>query len=89
VPSGGLLGEYDGTVDRHLEETARGLEQSNFSIRIRLLELSRQTGGSGLVVSDNTVLDHDTHKATRLRVRSTTARIVVAMRRDAKGIASM
>jgi hypothetical protein len=69
VASGSLLGEHECTVDGHLEEPARRFEQPNVGIGIHLRELGRQTGGSWLVVSDNTVLDshmHDRHRAAGL-----------------------
>ena len=90
VASSGLFGEHECTVDSHLEESARRLEQPNLRLRIDLLKLGRQTGSSGLVVSDNTVLDRYMHGSPPgLRGRSTTARIVVAPEGDAKGTRRM
>jgi hypothetical protein len=72
VAPGRLLGEYQCAVDGHLEESAGRLEQPNFGIRIGLLDLSRQTGSSGLVVSDDAVLDRHMHiRHQGLRVRCT------------------
>jgi hypothetical protein len=56
-----FLGEYEHAIDGHLEESARRLEQPDVGIRKDLLEFSCQTGGSGLVVSDNAVLDRHMH----------------------------
>jgi hypothetical protein len=56
-----FLGEHEHAVDGHLEESARRLEQPDCGIRKGLLELSCQTGGSWLVVSDNAVLDRHVH----------------------------
>ena len=52
-----LLGEHEAAVDRHLEDAAGGLDQPDFGVGKGLLQLSRQTGGSGLVVSNDAVLD--------------------------------
>jgi hypothetical protein len=74
VASFRFLGEHECAVDGHLEESARRLEQPDLGIRKGLLELSCQTGGSWLVVSDNAVLDHHLHDGRQgLRVRRTTA----------------
>jgi hypothetical protein len=90
VAPGGLLGVHEGAVDSHLKESSRRLEQPDLGIGIGLLDFSRQTGGSGLVVSNDTVLDRDMHgRHQGLRVQNTTARIVVAMGGDAKGIERM
>jgi hypothetical protein len=65
VASCRFLGEHERAVDGHLEESAGRLEQPDFGIRKGLLELSRQTGGSWLVVSDDAVQDrhmHDRHQ---------------------------
>jgi hypothetical protein len=56
-----FLGEHERAVDGYLEKSARRLEQPDFGIRKRLLELSCQTGGSRLVVSDDAVLDRHVH----------------------------
>jgi hypothetical protein len=55
-------------------------------IRKGLLQLSRQTGSPGFVISDNAVLDCHMHWANALCGKnSRTARIVAADRVDAKG----
>ena len=53
----GLLREHQLAVHRHLEDAAGGGHQPDLGVGKRLLQLSRQTGGSGLVVSDDAVLD--------------------------------
>lgn len=66
MPAARLLGKDQLAVHRDLEQAAGGLDQLNFRLRVRLLQLSRQTGGSGLVVSNNAVLDCYMHVAGRL-----------------------
>ena len=56
-----LLGENEATVYRHVEHAARGLYQAELGIGKGLFQLSRQTGGSGLIVSNDAVLDRDEH----------------------------
>ena len=56
-----LLGENEATVYRHVEYPARGLDQADLGIGKGLFQLSRQTGGSGLIVSNDAVLDRDEH----------------------------
>jgi hypothetical protein len=56
------LGEDQRVIHRNLEESAGGRDQLDVGIGIRLLQLSRQTGGSGLVVSDDAELDTDVHQ---------------------------
>ncbi len=56
-----LLGEQESPVDRHIEHAARGFHKADVGVGKGLLQLSRQTGGSGLVVSDDAVLDRDLH----------------------------
>jgi hypothetical protein len=55
------LGEDQHVVHRHLEHSTRRRDQLDVGIGIRLLQLSRQTGGSGLVVSDDAELDTHMH----------------------------
>ncbi|MDQ3223257.1 MAG: hypothetical protein M3Q75_07285, partial [Gemmatimonadota bacterium] len=59
VPPRSLLGEYRPAVNRHLEHPTGGFDQFHFSVGKGLLQLSRQTGGSGFVVSNHTVLNGD------------------------------
>jgi len=56
-----LLREYQIAVDGHFEDAARRGHQPDFGIGYLMLQLSRQTGGSRLVVSDDTVLDDHAH----------------------------
>jgi len=61
VSSERLLGENEATVSRHVEHPARGLYQAELRIGKGLFQLSRQTGGSGLIVSNDAILDRDEH----------------------------
>jgi hypothetical protein len=58
---GSLLGKDQLSVHRDFEESARGLDQANVHLGKSLLQLSRQTGSSGLIVSNDTVLNGDLH----------------------------
>jgi hypothetical protein len=62
VPASGLLGVHQLSVDRYLEDATRGLNQTNVDARVRLVQLSRQTGGSGMIVSNYAVLNRDLHR---------------------------
>ena len=54
------FGEDQGTVDRDLEHAA--LRRQQLGLRAKgVLQLSRQTGGQGLVVSLGAVFDLDPH----------------------------
>ena len=53
--------EYRFTVAEDFEPPAARRNQINFYAGIVVPELSRQTGGSGLVVSKSAVLDADLH----------------------------
>jgi hypothetical protein len=53
-------------VHRHLEHPPGRRDQPKFGVRVQLLQLSRQTGGSRLVVSDDAVLDDHPHGARLL-----------------------
>ena len=55
------LGEDQRVTHRHFEDTTGRRDQLDVGIGKRLLQLSRQTGGSGLVVSDNAELDTHMH----------------------------
>jgi hypothetical protein len=61
-----LLGEDEAAVNRHVEDPARRWHEADFGIGKGLFQLSRQTGGSGLVVSNDAVLDRDEHAAVPL-----------------------
>ena len=66
MPAAGLLGEDQLAIYRDFEQAAGGLHQPDVDVRVRLLQLSRQTGSSGLIVSNNAVLDCYMHVAGRL-----------------------
>jgi hypothetical protein len=55
------------SVTEHLEAPAARRNQLDGGGGISLLQLSRQTGGSGLVVSDRAVFDRDLHRRLALR----------------------
>jgi hypothetical protein len=55
------LGKDEIAVHRNLEHPAGRRHQADLRLREQLLQLSRQTGGSRLVISDNAILDHDAH----------------------------
>jgi len=61
VPPERLLGKDGPPVDLDLEHPAGGLDQLDLGLGIRLANLSRQTGGSRLIVSDDAVFDRHTH----------------------------
>jgi len=62
VASEGLLGEDDPAVHRHLEDPSGGWDQLDVGVGPFPAELGRQTGGPWLVISDDAVLDRDTHE---------------------------
>jgi len=60
VAARGLLGVDQVAVQDHLEDAAGGRDQLGVQIEL-VLELGRQTGGDGLVVSDLAVFDGELH----------------------------
>lgn len=79
VPPQRLLGEHELAVDGNLKESPGRLHQPDLGIGVGLLQLGRQTGGPGSIVSDNAVLDNHMHGATPGReVEEGPPRIVVA-----------
>jgi hypothetical protein len=56
-----VLRKDEFAVHRDLKEAARCLDQPDIRVGIRLANLRRQTGGAGLVVSDDTELNCDSH----------------------------
>ncbi len=55
--------EHRDSLSHNLKSaTARG-DHVDFHARVFLVQLSRQTGGSGLVISDRAVFDRDLHCA--------------------------
>jgi hypothetical protein len=61
MPPKGLLGKDQVAVHGNLEDAAGGRDQPDLGVRYVLFQLSRQTGGSRLVVSDDAVLDDHAH----------------------------
>src|SRR5687767_12428670 len=61
VPAQGRLRKQRRAVDGHFEHAARGADHFDLDTGECLLQLSRQTGGSELVVSDDAVFDANMH----------------------------
>lgn len=61
MPAERLLGKDRRAVYSDLEDAAGGLGQLDHRLRVFPRELGRQTGGPGLVVSDDAVFDTDLH----------------------------
>jgi hypothetical protein len=51
------LGKHQVTVEHHLEDTTRRLDQLHLRVGIGLVNLGRQTGGPWLVASNTAVFD--------------------------------
>src|SRR5690242_14325821 len=68
VPPESPLGKDEVAIHRHFEDTAGGGNETDFRVRPSLFQLSRQTGGSGLVVSDDAELDDRAHHVSSSRV---------------------
>jgi len=58
----GPLGKDQRLVRRDVEDAAGRRNHLHFGIGKRVAQLSRQTGGSGLVVSDDAILDANAHR---------------------------
>jgi hypothetical protein len=56
-----LFREHQVAVHGYLEDATGGGHQPDLGVGYFLLQLGRQTGGSGLVVSDDAVFDDDPH----------------------------
>jgi hypothetical protein len=56
-----LLRKNEIAIHRDLEHAAGGLDQADLGIGKVLLQLSHQTDGSGLIISDDAELDRDLH----------------------------
>src|SRR6266853_5598408 len=80
-----LLREYQIAVDGHFEDAARRGHQPDFGIGNFMLQLSRQTGGSRLVVSDDAVLDDHAHGPSPVSWGGQGRRIVAVPWGEAKG----
>jgi hypothetical protein len=61
MPAKCPLGEEQFAVHGHLEHPARARDETDFRLGKLLLQLSRQTGGSRLVISDDAVFDDHAH----------------------------
>jgi hypothetical protein len=61
VPAERLLGKDQVPVHGDLEDAPGGRDQPDLGVGDVLFQLSRQTGGSRLIVSDDAVLDDDPH----------------------------
>jgi hypothetical protein len=61
VPASGPLGEEQLAIEGDLEDAARTRDQGDLERGEFLPELGRQTGGPGLIVSDDAVLDRQLH----------------------------
>lgn len=57
----GSLGKDQLAVEFDLEGASGRIKQLDVTVRVRLSQLGRQTGGFGLVVSDDAVFDRDFH----------------------------
>jgi hypothetical protein len=55
------LRKHHRTVHRHLERPPGGLDQPDLGLGESLTQLGRQTGGPGMVVSDDAELNRDHH----------------------------
>lgn len=80
----GPLREDQRAVNGDLEYTPRGRHHGDIDTRIGFLELSRQPGSSGLVVSLDAELNLDLHDASG-RLNGSLG-ILVARLRPAKGV---
>ena len=61
VPAERLFGKQLAPVDFDLKDAPGGLNQPHFSLRVRPADLGRQTGGPGLVVSNDAVFNRHAH----------------------------
>jgi hypothetical protein len=59
-----LLGEDAVAVYLHFEDPAGGFDKLDLGIREGATDLGRQTGGPGLVISDDAEFDSDSHRPT-------------------------
>jgi hypothetical protein len=78
VATQGTLGEHQAAIYRDLEHATGRLDQAYIRIRKRLLELGRQTGGPGLIASDDAEFDSDLHVPVSVRGRSVIGRTSTA-----------
>ena len=66
VATGRLLGKEQLAVEGHLEDAAGALDHRDLDPGEGLPELGRQTGGPGLIVSDDAELDRELHGGSRV-----------------------
>jgi len=66
VASGLQLGIDQVAVNRYFEGTTGALDELYGRVRERLLDLGRQTGGPGFIVSDDAILNGDVHHRSPL-----------------------
>jgi hypothetical protein len=79
---GGPLGENQTVIYGNLEPPTGRRHELDLRVRKLPLQLSRQTGGSWLVVSDDAILDDHAHAAAPLQGKQ--GRIVVLTQSAAK-----
>ena len=84
MPAQGLLREDELSIHHNFETSTGRFDEPYFRLRKCLLELGRQTGGPGLVVSDDAEFDRDEHHATFLGT-TRGVRIVARSLNPAKG----
>jgi hypothetical protein len=75
------LGKDQIAIHYHLEDTARAAYQFHLRAGKFPLDFGRQTGGPGLIVSDDTVLDADLHLPSSIVGRSAPEKSMGAPRR--------
>ena len=56
-----LLGEDQPRIEHDLKQSPGRLDELDIGMGKRRAEFGRQTGGAGLIVSDDAVLDGNTH----------------------------
>lgn len=76
-----LLGVDEPTVHGHLEDPATGRNHLHVDVLVPFSQCGRQTGGSGLVVSNGAVFDAHPHAASRSMVRDDSRGVGPARRR--------
>jgi hypothetical protein len=64
VPLQRFLRKHPSAVHFHLEDAAGRFDELDFRVRKGLADLGRQTGGPGLIVSDDAEFNGDAHGGT-------------------------
>jgi len=67
MPSRHFLGEQHDAIDGHVEDSSRRLDELDLGAGEFLPNLRRQTGGAGLVVSNEAVLNRHAHRRALCR----------------------